>query len=513
MSSRRENGSSRVQNVIDAISSAARMKSVEKVSPATVARHVQRGQHALEQRVAAEALRVDRAELGELERLEQDLLERPDLPALGPGRRDGEQHRLRRPRAGRVVVERDAGRHLARRDELDPLVEHEPGERLRRVERLRQVRDERELAGRQLGRPAVRRRQRDPALAVDGRELRDLERERRVAPERGRVRERAREARRAGADAAHALEPRERLERLAAEELVRAAERGAELGRVLRADERQRLEAAPEDGFEPRLLVLHALVGRHRLRVEAGRERVDLRRGGGSPRPRSSAPARRASSSSPRAERRDRLGDAEEDEVDERVAQRVGAARRDPLRRARRAPPSASRPRGRPACRARRRRPRTRSRRRPRGSRARRACARSARPGGTRRSARGTRRGSGRRRRSRRRARGRTARARSADRRRRCRRSDVLEQPLEVGRQVGRGRRRRGRTRRGSTAPSTSSRTSLRREHLAGVVEELGARCGRSSGRRPSARARRRASAPPPAAPRARPPPAPAPAR
>ena len=183
---------------------------------------------------------------------------------------------------------------------------------------------------------------------------------------------------------------------------------------------------------------------------------------------------------------RDRLGDAEEDEVDERVAQRVGARRRRAAASSASRAAAAPRPRGRRACRARRRRRRT-AIAPPSSWKSGASSARApSTPRGTRRSARGTRRGSssvGRERRAC--ARGRAARARRRDRRA-ARRAAARARAAARGRTAARARpTRRGTARRGSRAPSASSRTGPRAEqHLAGR-------------RRGTRRGRRRSSASP----------------
>ena len=90
-----------------------------------------------------EPLRIDRADLRKRERVEQQLLQSYRRPGLSQNRRHREQHRLRRARIGRVVLERDRRRLRRGRHDFDPFVDHQPDERLGERERRVRLHDER----------------------------------------------------------------------------------------------------------------------------------------------------------------------------------------------------------------------------------------------------------------------------------------------------------------------------------------------------------------------------------
>ena len=176
---------------------------------------------------------------------------------------------------------------------LRPLVDHQPGQRRRRLERPRQVRDERELAAQ-----AACRWQPDPALTGDERQLRDLQLQRGRAVQRGGVHQQRVQPRRAGAHAGRALQPRQRLQRVAALQLVRAPERVVELGQVRGPQQRQHLERLAEHGSQPVRIGVAAALAAAQPPVGLGQRRLPT-------------------SASATARARDRLGEAEEGEVDE----------------------------------------------------------------------------------------------------------------------------------------------------------------------------------------------------
>ena len=124
-----------------------------------------------------ERLEIDGAQARELQRLEHDGLERVEVPHVLRGRRDGEQHALRRLRARAVGPHRDAGRDHRVGDGLVPLVDNEPCDRGGGEDRSVRGEDERELSA---GRASARERQ--PAVVCAVWQLDDVERRGGVAP-------------------------------------------------------------------------------------------------------------------------------------------------------------------------------------------------------------------------------------------------------------------------------------------------------------------------------------------
>ena len=133
-----------------------------------------------------ERLEIDGAQARELQRLEHDGLERVEVPHVLRGRRDGEQHALRRLRARAVGPHRDAGRDHRVGDRLVPLVDDEPRDRGGGEDRSVRGKDERELPA---GRASARERQ--PAVVCAVWQLDDVERRGGVRADRFGERERA----------------------------------------------------------------------------------------------------------------------------------------------------------------------------------------------------------------------------------------------------------------------------------------------------------------------------------
>ena len=123
-------GSIRDQVVMDGIrrsrSAVSRLRSEETASPSALkARYVAGRKWATSPSAAGSTARSP----SEVERLEQHPVEAADRPRLPHHRRYGEQDRLRGGGVGRVVLEGDAGRLLAARDQLGPLVHEHAAQR------------------------------------------------------------------------------------------------------------------------------------------------------------------------------------------------------------------------------------------------------------------------------------------------------------------------------------------------------------------------------------------------
>ena len=89
--------------------------------------------------VRVEVHRLDRAQLGRVERLVDGADQLVPRPGAVERRGQREQPGLRRLGVGAVVVEGDARRLLRVRDDLGPLVDQQPAHRLRRVEGARRA--------------------------------------------------------------------------------------------------------------------------------------------------------------------------------------------------------------------------------------------------------------------------------------------------------------------------------------------------------------------------------------